>query len=271
MKRILTISLTAVALSALVLLAFRYVNDSGNIQNVLPKGNTNAIRRSASRHKQTDVAASSKAASSRQSRTAGEWHGIYDHLSPADRALGEAMQEALDRNNFKDALSAAMKALGSNNKELRLDAVDALSWFGQDAIPELTSLMADKDDDVAEAARNSWELGLNEIESAESRLKFSLAALKVLSNEDSVSTIGGQFTNAALELIDDEHDEQKSMQKRIEIVQELVTMIEGENSPKTKLGKELYEDLTGNEWISIEEAELYLRDPDNYELPEDNT
>ena len=37
----------------------------------------------------------------------------------------------------------------------------------------------------------------------------------------------------------------------------------------TELGRELYDEITGHEWISISEAERYLDDPDNYEPPEE--
>ena len=81
--------------------------------------------------------------------------------------------------------------------------------------------------------------------------------------------IGGQFANAATELIDEEEDETRASQKRTEVVQVLVDIIEGGKPARAEAAREIYEDVTGNKWISVNEAEKYLKDPDNYEEPDD--
>ena len=80
--------------------------------------------------------------------------------------------------------------------------------------------------------------------------------------------IGSQFANAATELIDEEEDEALASQKRTEVIQALVDMIEGGKPAHVEAASEIYEDVTGNKWISVDEAEKYLRDPDNYEEPD---
>ena len=189
--------------------------------------------------------------------------------SPADQRLSDAIQDALEKEDFDAVAAAAEKALKSPNPDVRRDAVDALGWLGEKALAELTIWMADADEDVAQAAMDHWEEGVSEIEDANERLQTSLFALNTLTDKDALTMIGGQFANAATELGDEEEDETRASQKRTEVVQVLVDMIEGGKTAHAEAAREIYEDVTGNKWISVEEAEKYLRDPDNYEEPDD--
>ena len=167
-----------------------------------------------------------------------------------------------------DSVAAAEKALKSTNPDVRRDAVDALGWFGEEALAELTVWMADADEDVAQAAMGHWEDAVSELEDANERLQTSLFALNTLTDKDALTMIGSQFANAATELIDEEEDEALASQKRTEVIQALVDMIEGGKPAHVEAASEIYEDVTGNKWISVDEAEKYLRDPDNYEEPD---
>ena len=189
--------------------------------------------------------------------------------SAADQRLSDAIQEALEKEDLSAVIEAAEKALKSPNPDVRHDAVDALGWFGEKALTELTIWMADADEDVAQAAMGHWEEGVSELEDAKERLQTSLFALNALTDKDALTMIGGQFANAATELIDEEDDETRASQKRTEVVQALVDMIEGDKPASAEAAREIYEDVTGNKWISVGEAEKYLRDPDNYEEPDD--
>ena len=188
--------------------------------------------------------------------------------SEADKQLSEAIQAAMAAEDMVAVVKAAKLALSSPNPDVRHDAVDALGWFGEDALPELTVWMADRDEDVAQAAVNHWEQGVSEIEDAGDRLKISLFALNTITDEDALAMIGSHFANAATELIDDEEDEAMAAQKRTEVVQALADIIAEGKEQCANAAREAYEDVTGNKWISIEEAEKYLKDPDNYEEPE---
>lgn len=194
---------------------------------------------------------------------------IFSHLSGKDKAFAEAVQKALDDNDFKATLTAATKALTSTNAEVRLDAVQAMGWFGLDALPELTEAMADADEDVANAAEDAWELALSEVDNAERRFAIAAAAMATLSSDDHLMSISGQLACAAQEMIDGEEDEQKADDARVAVVQSLVDIMDSGKDANIEQAKSAYEDITGHEWVSIEEAELYLSDPDNYELPED--
>ena len=188
--------------------------------------------------------------------------------SPADQRLSDTIQDALEKEDLSAVIAAAEKALKSTNPDVRRDAVDALGWFGEGALAELTVWMADSDEEVAQAAMDRWEEGVSELEDANERLQTSLFALNTLTDKDALTMIGSQFANAATELIDEEEDEALASQKRTEGIQALVDMIEGGKPAHVEAASEIYEDVTGNKWISVDEAEKYLRDPDNYEEPD---
>ena len=191
----------------------------------------------------------------------------YDDFPKRDRELAESLQTALDKEDYTATIMAATEALKSAKSELRLQAVEALGWFGKKALAELTPCMADPDEEVAQAAEAAWELALSEIDSSKERFDISLLALTTISSKDALEMIGTQFSNAATDLIDDS-DEQDVAGKRVEIIQTVVDMICSDNPARSEAACEVYENITGHEWINLDEAELYLSDPDNYEDPE---
>ena len=188
--------------------------------------------------------------------------------SASDKRLAKAMQDALDADDYEAVLRTTAEALKADNPDVRHNAVEALGWDGVQALPELTVCMADKDEDVAQAAMNHWEEGVSEMEDAEEKLQVTLYAITTLTDEDTLTMISSHFANAATELIDGEDDPEVAAQKRLEVVQALVDVIEGEGEKNAAAAREAYDEVTGSPWISIDEAEKYLADPDNYEAPE---
>ena len=200
---------------------------------------------------------------------AGLDRSMFGNLPEADRKLCEAVQDALDAEDAAKTIELASQLMLSKNPEARSHAVDALGWFGPEVLPELTMLMGDADEDVAQNAINAWESGVSEIDDAAARLKVSGMAMKAIFSKDALQSIGAQFSSAAIELIDAEEDAQAAFDRRVEVVQSVVDLIDSPNSTLSEVGRDLYEDITGHEWISLSEAERYLNDPDNYEPPMD--
>ena len=195
----------------------------------------------------------------------------FAHLSGADRKLAEAIQAAQDAEDFNATLAAAQAAYKSANAELRQAAVEALGMLGDRALPELTPMMADPNEDVARAAMDAWELGLADVEKASDRVSIAKLALLAISDKDALTMIGGQFSAAATDFIDSAEDDEKALRRRVEVVQTVVDMIADEKcATRSNAAGEIYEEITGRAWCGIDEAEKYLRDPDNYEPPEDN-
>lgn len=212
--------------------------------------------------------------SKKRKRRAGKFmdgvdRSMFAHFSEEDKKLAEVVQEALDADDADKTIKAATKLMSSSNPEARSHAVDALGWFGLKALPELTMLMGDSNEDVAQNAVNAWESGFSEIDNVQTRLKVSAMALNALSSKDALESIGAQFSIAATEYID-EADEgtEESLDRRVDVLQSLVDMIGSSNNSLSDVGRDLYEEITGHNWINMDEAELYLNDPDNYEPPE---
>lgn len=190
--------------------------------------------------------------------------------SASDKRLARAMQEALDADDYEAVMRTTAEALKAENPDVRHNAVEALGWYGVQALPELTVCMADKDEDVAQAAMNHWEEGVAEMDDAEEKLQIALYAINTLSDVDTLTMMSSHLASAAIELIDGEEDPDAAAQKRLEVVQSLVDVIEGENEKSAEAAREAYDEITGSPWVSIEEAEKYLGDPENYEAPDSN-
>ena len=194
---------------------------------------------------------------------------MFANLRGRDRALAETIQKALDDGNYDEVIKSVDAAMASDNAEVRSHLVDALGWFGVEALPELTVLMADQDDDVAESAQAQWVIALADVENAGKRMEIGLSVLATLSNENMLADVSGEVSNAALEYIDgDSGDSASQDERRVAVVQALLDIIDGDRPACSKAAKETYEEITGNEWLGVDEAERYLRNPDGYEPPD---
>lgn len=93
-------------------------------------------------------------------------------LTEMGRALLKELQEALDFENFKDVARLVAKlqdvrtASGSDDAVpaiLRRKAIEALGWFGAEAVPELLAFLADSDPDISQAALDQLMLALEDV------------------------------------------------------------------------------------------------------------
>lgn len=183
--------------------------------------------------------------------------------------LSDDLQEALDSEDFDRTREVAVKAYQSYLPEVRMQAVEALGWFGKKALVDLVPMMCDRDKEVAKAAADAWEAALMEVEDANFRFLAAQDALKTISGPDVLAMIGAQFSSAASELIDGADDEKTASRRRVQAVQALVDMMgAGGDAPRATVARELYEELTGYPWAGVDEAERYLAHPDDYEPPE---
>ena len=194
---------------------------------------------------------------------------MFPMLKGKDHQLAEAMQSALDADNYRGVMHLIDKAMSSENPEVRSLLVDALGWFGAEALPELTVMMADADSDVAESAQAQWSVALAEIDNSERRMEIGMVVMGTLTDEDTLEHISGEVSNSALEYIDGEEDPVRQDEKRIVVVQALLDIMDSGREPCAEAAAETYEEITGYPWLGIDEAELYLSNPDDYELPED--
>ena len=178
---------------------------------------------------------------------------LFGRFQGKDREAVEALQTALDANDFEAVVASVATAGASANPEVRMQAVTALGWFGAESLPELTVFMADKDEDVANEAAEQWQLGLSEIDDDEVRAATAEVAMCTLNHEDAMQQIVGEITGQSDEL---------------KIVQALVDIIDSGNRVGMEIAKEEYESLTGEEWTNVDDAEAWLQE--NYEPEEDD-
>ena len=195
----------------------------------------------------------------------GPNRSMFARMSDKDRTLCEAVQSALDANDSQKTIELCSSLVQSSDPAARMHAVDSLGWFGAEALPELTTLMGDPDEDVAQSAINAWESSIFEIDDSADRFKITNMALNALYSRDALQFIGSQFSIAATEYVDAAEGENAVFNRRVEVVQAIVDMIGSQNSALSKVGRDLYDEITGHEWESLDEAERYLADPDNYE------
>lgn len=240
------------------------------------KGPAAARERKAKRQKPAITAAkSTKDQTGRRQRIRPDLTGsnMFADFKPEDRKLVEAVQAALDDNNFEGVKAAVRRACESSDPEVRKHAVEALSWFGSKALPEITGLMADSNPEVAEAALEAAEQALSDMEDTWERFSSAAAYMRTFaSNEDAISAFAGEMTSAANELIEPEDpdlpaDVAKARQGREAVVSTLADMIEG-GGKLAEEARDAYSFITGEDWISREEAAKWAADPDNYEAPE---
>ena len=76
-----------------------------------------------------------------------------ERMSHEDRRLGDRIEEA---DGFRDIERLYPHARASSNPNVRAALVDALEEHGERAVNLLAALIADPDEDVADAAFSSW-------------------------------------------------------------------------------------------------------------------
>ncbi len=173
-----------------------------------------------------------------------------DDLPPAEKKLLESIEEALDKEDLAEAQALAGKAMASGRTEIRQAMVDTLGWFGVKALPELTPFLADADEDVRESAMNEWSMAVSQIEDDGEKIGVVEMAMHVLSDEDALEDISGEYIGT---------DEKLA-------VESLLRIIEAGGSEKgIEKAKETYEFVTGETFTDRAAAEKWIKE--EYEPP----
>lgn len=171
--------------------------------------------------------------------------------TPEEKKLAADVEKALDEEDFELAKKCAPLALKCKDTEIRQSMVDTLGWFGEKAVPELTPFIADPDEDVAESAMNEWDSTVSSIEDDGEKIGMTEMAMCVISNEDALESISGNYIGV---------DEKLA-------VESLLRVIEGGGSAKgIAKAKETYEFVTGDEFTDRAAAEKWIAE--EYEPPE---
>ena len=174
-----------------------------------------------------------------------------DGFTPQEKALSKRIEAALDEEDLKKAVACAKEALSCPKTEIRQAMVDTLGWFGAKGLPELTPFLADADEDVRDSAMNEWSMALSDIEDDKERIGTVEMAMAVLTDEDALEDISGEYIGI---------DEKLA-------VESLLRVIEGGGSEQgIAKAKETYEFVTGDEFTNRADAEKWIAE--EYEPPE---
>jgi len=171
---------------------------------------------------------------------------------PEDQKILAAAAAAIEKDDLELARSLAEKALASDNSELRLAVVDALGWFGEDAMAELTPFLSDRDSEVAEAAVSHWKDALQEIEEDGMKAGVVEMSLKALADKD---------------LLEDVADELIGIDE-LAAIQVIANVIEVGSDSAAAAVKEVYDNITGEKWSGVDAAEEWLQE--NYTSDDDD-
>lgn len=170
-----------------------------------------------------------------------------------DQALMRQAREAIDNDDLESARALAAEAAASKNDELREMAVEALSWFGKDAMVELMQFMADENEEVAEEAKSGWMSGLQEIEDEGEKAGVIEATMKVINDGEMLEDIANELIGA---------DDLAAIQVLVDVIED------GGNPAAVKAAKETYNTITGEDWSDVDKAEAWLQA--NYEPDDDD-
>lgn len=166
-----------------------------------------------------------------------------DDFTPEERRLSDRIEDALDREDVGAVVACVDAALACTNTEIREAMVNALGWFGVKGMAALTSFLGDPDEDVRENAMNEWSMALSEIEDDGERIGVVETAMAVLSDEDALEDISGEYIG-----VDDKL-----------AVESLLRVIEGGGSAEgVAKAKETYEFVTGDEFVDRATAEKWI-------------
>jgi hypothetical protein len=124
-----------------------------------------------------------------------------DQLSDTQRSVLNEIQSALDADDVKalrKALSrftASVKAGGLGGyanvpRVIRSAAVQALGWFGKDAVVDMIDFMADADEEISDDAFNQFEQALQDCEMGDrERSSLIKTVSKALTDSDRIDTM----------------------------------------------------------------------------------
>ena len=166
-----------------------------------------------------------------------------DNFTPEERKLSDRIEKALDDENFPAALACVDAALSCTNTEIREAMVSTLGWFGVSGMPSLTRFLNDPDADVRESAMDEWSTALSEIEDDKERIEVTEMAMGVLSDEDALEDISGEYIGV---------DEKLAVESLARIIEA------GRSECGVAKAKETYEFVTGEEWTDAKEAARWI-------------
>lgn len=167
---------------------------------------------------------------------------IPDEVSAAERTILNSVDNALNAEDFEEVLRLTKKLENSTNEIARLRVVEALGWFDDAALPELTPFLMDADEGVRYSARDQWMASLDQVEDIDLKASVIEATMQVVTDPDLLEDIAFNF-----------HD-----MPTFTAIDSLVALIHGDNEAAAEAACETYSFLTGCEYSTLEDAQRWV-------------
>ncbi|MFO7938031.1 MAG: HEAT repeat domain-containing protein [Kiritimatiellia bacterium] len=190
----------------------------------------------------SDEAGDGKQLSSEEEAAAKVVADKKDALSPEEKLVAD-MDTLIDVESYNEAIKLARELMKSKDPKIRLAAAENLGWIGIEALPELSLMISDANQEVAESAFNYWLQAVDNLEDDKQKAGLLVEGLKNVDDELSVEE-GVMLINSMPEDVG---------------VRALVSIIEEGNSVASVVAREHYYFCTDQEYISRANAENWLR------------
>ena len=155
-------------------------------------------------------------------------------LSARERALAERLRTAIDNEDLAAIKALAKDTRNAQDDELRSRMVDALAWFDDKVLVELTPFIGDSNSEIAKAAFNAWDSAVDMVDDEKFRVEAATMAMQTLTDEDSL-----RLAATKLEACE---DSKTALKAAVEIA-----AADG-NPAAAAVAREVYEFITGEEW-----------------------
>lgn len=178
---------------------------------------------------------------------------VEDTYTPEERKLADDLQEASDENGLAGVRKAVAAIMGQKNPELKVEAINALGFYGKDSLKDLMAFLKDSSEEVVDAATDRIALSLEELDDEDNAFRAEFIS--------TLLSIGGLCSKDAVERFVGQLESMGSSDWKV-AVQTLSSLINGEDVGdvvKTR-AKEAYQFVTGEEYTTIEAAEKWYND-----------
>ena len=163
-------------------------------------------------------------------------------LTTLERELLDELQLALDEENINVVRIVAPALAKSLTADVRSKVVESLRWFKLKALPELRSMLSDADPDVAREAGEGWQDAVAEIADDAVKAKELFEGMTQIQDVDLLN-----------EAIMGYYDIDDGM-----ALGYIVQLINSGNPNASLVGRDGYEHITGDPYVSNENAQRWI-------------
>ncbi len=109
------------------------------------------------------------------------------HQIRVEKVLSDIDELLADDNELK-AVELARSIMADPDPEIRSEAVGVFAWAGVKGLPELSKMLSDSDEDVAQEASDAWEDSLDDISDDAIKAQLLAAGIKTMTNEENADS-----------------------------------------------------------------------------------